>query len=557
MSDAVRFEIARALDEIGKLLRIEGASPWRARAYEKGARAIEALTEDLDRVISGGRLVDVPGIGEALAAQIEEIHRTGTSQQLERLRAELPPGVIELSHVLTPKRIRDLWEALGIESVDQLREAAAEGRIRQVRGFGEKTEQQIARAIERYESRPDRQLLVDVLDEADSLVAFLAAVEGVGPVTLAGSARRWKETVGTLRVLATGPADVLQDAFERYPKLVRTDQANGVVTARLASGLPVELHVLSSAVQGPSLITATGPSAHVARLRELGGGELPAGGDEEDVYRALGLPFIPPELRDDPGVIDRALAGERFEDLLALSDIRGMVHCHTTWSDGRHSVEEMAEEAASLGMRYLTITDHSPTAHYAGGVTPEQLALQWAEIGRVQRAVPIRLLRGTESDILKDGSLDYSDELLRRFEILIASIHSRMRMGPEDMTERLVRAMRQPMFKIWGHGLGRLVQRRDPIECDVPRILDAVAESRAAVEINGDPYRLDLPPEHVREARGRGIRFVVSTDAHSRRGMHNLRFGVAMARRAGVRRREVLNALDTEEFVAAVRPGED
>jgi DNA polymerase (family 10) len=263
---------------------------------------------------------------------------------------------------------------------------------------------------------------------------------------------------------------------------------------------------------------------------------------------------VAPELREDAGEIEAALDGSVPEDLIAVADIAGMTHCHTVYSDGKNSVEEMARGAEAMGMQYLTITDHSPSAHYAGGVTVDRLKRQWDEIARVQQSVKVRLLRGTESDILEDGALDYPDAILEQLDVVIASIHSRMKMDEATMTRRLVTAMRQPLFKIWGHALGRLILRREPFACRVDEVLDAVAESRAAIEINGDPYRLDLAPEHVRRARQRGIRFAISTDAHSTGALHNLRFGVHTARRGWVRRGEVLNALSVDEFMRAVKP---
>jgi DNA polymerase (family 10) len=266
------------------------------------------------------------------------------------------------------------------------------------------------------------------------------------------------------------------------------------------------------------------------------------------------MQFIPPELREDVGEIEAALTGKLPEDLIALEDIQGMVHCHTTYSDGVNSVAEMAQAADAMGMKYLTITDHSPTAFYAGGVKPDRLKQQWDEIDEVQETVKVRLLKGTESDILADGSLDYPDNILEKFDVIVASIHSRYKMNGEQMTKRILKAMRQPVFKIWGHALGRLIERRPPFECDVEKILDAIAESRAAVEINGDPYRLDLEPRWVREARKRKIRFVVSVDAHSTGALNNVRYGVSIARRGWVRKSEVLNTRGVKQFMTAVRP---
>jgi DNA polymerase (family 10) len=275
---------------------------------------------------------------------------------------------------------------------------------------------------------------------------------------------------------------------------------------------------------------------------------------EADIYRHLGLAYVVPEMPEDAGEIEAAAAGTLPGQPLDLGDIRGMVHCHTTHSDGAHSIEEMARGADALGMQYLTITDHSPTASYAGGLTVDRLRRQWDEIARVQESVRVRLLRGTESDILADGSLDYPDAILEQLDVVIASVHHRHRMDAAQMTRRIVTAMRHARFKIWGHALGRRLGERPPFACHMEEILDALAESRAAIEVNGDPHRLDMEPRWIREARTRGIRFVVSTDAHSVAAMGNLRWGVDMARRGWLSPGDVLNTLGLDEFRAAVRP---
>jgi len=292
---------------------------------------------------------------------------------------------------------------------------------------------------------------------------------------------------------------------------------------------------------------------HLERLARERGVRL-EGDSEADIYRTLGLPFIPPELREAEGEIDAARAGALPGDLVTAEDLKGFVHCHTVYSDGQHTVEQMARAADALGMEYMTITDHSPAAAYAGGLSVDRLKAQWEEIARVQERVSVRLLRGTESDILADGSLDYPDAILEQLDVVIASIHRRHRMDAGQMTERLIRTMRLPCFKIWGHALGRLILSRPPVECRVEEVLDAVAAGRAAVEINGDPKRLDLAPHWLKAARERGIRFVVSTDAHSVGELGNVRYGVPMARRGWVRRDEVLNTRSAAEFVQAVAP---
>jgi len=341
--------------------------------------------------------------------------------------------------------------------------------------------------------------------------------------------------------------------------------------ARLPDGLRVELTVTPQAAYATTLHRLTGSESHLDKLDALAearrlalegaglrgnGGRRPvAVKDEADLYRRLGLPLLPPEVREDEGEVEAAVAGDDFADLVTEDDVRGLVHCHTVYSDGKHTVEQMARAAEAMGMQYITITDHSPTAHYAGGLQLDRLKRQWDEIAKAQENVKVRLLRGTESDILADGALDYPDSVLEQLDIVIASIHNRFRMSSEQMTRRVVAAMKHPVFKVWGHAQGRYVLTRPPFECDMDAVLDAVASSRAAVEVNGDPHRLDMVPRWLRAARKRGIRFVISTDAHSTAQLRNVRYGVAMARRGWVRRGEVLNALPADAFRRAVRPG--
>jgi DNA polymerase (family 10) len=308
------------------------------------------------------------------------------------------------------------------------------------------------------------------------------------------------------------------------------------------------------------LFVKTGSQAHIEKVmahaerKKISFARLPR--TEEQVYSRLGMSYIPPELREDQGEIEAALAKKIPEDLVTEADIKGQVHCHTTYSDGIHTLEAMVRGAEEMGMKYITITDHSPTAIYANGLKLDRLKRQWDEIDEVQEKVSIKILRGTESDIVASGDLDYPDSVLEKFDVIVASIHARYKMDAAKMTERITTAMRYPVFKIWGHGLGRLLQRRPPFECDVEKILDVIAESKAAIEINGDPYRLDLEPRWVREARKRKIKFVISTDAHSVKAMNNIKYGVAMARRGWVTRKEVLNTLNTTAFAKAVNPNQ-
>lgn len=557
-----KLAVIRLLHELGMMLKLKGENRFRAKAYEMGARAVEEMREDLGTVIAEDRLTELPGIGPALAHVIIEIWNSGRSTQLEHLRQELPGGVLELSEVpgLSLKKIQALWQALGIDSIATLRQAIDEGKLTSVKGFGVKTQQRLRQGIDRFERRDARVQIASAMDAAEPLSAYLAQHPAAQKVTPAGSLRRFCETVSDIDfVVATSDPDAVIEHLIAYPRVARVvARQPAEVTVRLSDGVYVDLHVVAPRGFAPALLRHTGSFAHLKRLEEIAlekKASLSAPAEEEaEIYARLGLPYIPPELREDRGEIEAARFGSLPDDLITIGDIRGMVHCHTVYSDGKNSIEEMARAAQALGMRYLTITDHSPSAHYAGGVTLDRLKRQWDEIARVQESVDVRILRGTESDILADGALDYPPQILEQLDIIIASIHSRLKMDEETMTRRLVAAMRQPVFKIWGHALGRLILRRDPIACHVEEVLDAVAESRAAIEINGDPHRLDLAPEWVQRARARGIRFVISTDAHSINGFSNLAFGVHTARRGWLRRGEVLNTLGAEEFLRVVRP---
>jgi DNA polymerase (family X) len=563
-------EIAARLKEIGAYLRLVGQDPYRARAYENAGDALDALGPEFEVLVDSERMTEVPGIGASIAGVIGELRRTGSTRKLEELRAEFPPSLLELAQVpgMTITRVRALHAGLGIEGLDDLQQAAAAGKLRELKGFGAKTEQKILEGIERYRNRPARRRLIDARDIALPLAQRLRVVPGVVALEVAGAVRRWKETVGTLRMVASAAEPgralaALIDAAGHARVEGREGEASPAgpqeVRLWLPAGLPLELTVVPPALFASALVRTTGSKAHVDRLAlraARGGQDLAALAvpDEAAVYAALGLPFIPPELREDAGELEAAEAGDDFADLITAGDIRGMTHCHTTHSDGRASVLQMARAGSAMGMGYMTITDHSPTAGYAGGLTVDRLPAQWAEIDAAQAETGLRLLRGTESDILADGRLDYPDDVLARFQVVIASIHNRMGMDEDQMTDRLVRMMRLPQFKIWGHGLGRLILRRDPIACRVEEVLAAAAQSRAAIEINGDPYRLDLPPEWARRARQLGLAFVISTDAHSTSDLENLPYGIAMARRAGIRKREVLNVMAAGDFAAAVAP---
>lgn len=565
--------VAEALRELGRLLEATGEATFRVRAYERAGNSLDALSErDLERRVEEHRLEELPYIGKGLARKIELLYRDGSLPELEALRRKVPRGFRELSRLegLGPKKILVLHQALGIQDLVDLERAIDEEQIRTVKGFTAATEKRLKPQIEAARARRDRFLWLAATREADRLIPRLERA-GAESVTVAGEARRAQEQVDALDlVVRASEPEQVADAFAAMPGLLGpTRPSPSRVVTTSPDGLHVEVRFARPSDHPAALVWETGPAAHCRELaaragarglalsgdglRDAGGRPVPLV-DEADLYARLGLPWIPAELRDDPEAIAQADAGETFDDLVRVADVIGMVHCHSTFSDGRNTIEELARACDAQGVAYLTLTDHSPSASYAGGVTPDALLRQWDEIDRVQEQVRVVLLKGTESDILGDGSLDYPDAVLERLDVVIASVHQRHRLDPPAMTERVIRAMRHPLYKIWGHALGRLIGRRDPIGCDVEAILDAVAESRAAIEINSDPHRLDLPPEWIRRARARGIPFVVSVDAHSVSGLSLVPFGVGIARRAGVRRGEVLNTRPVGEFRAAVRP---
>ncbi|BDG07043.1 DNA polymerase/3'-5' exonuclease PolX [Anaeromyxobacter paludicola] len=570
-----KLGVARALRELSALLQVQGENPFKVRAYETAARSLEDSPDDLAALVRDGRLRELPGVGAAIEKKISELHATGHTPLLDRLHAELPPGILELVEVpeLGPRKIGQLHAELGVDGIAALEAACVAGRVRELRGFGEKTERKILEGIRRLRERPARRMLLpEALSLGERLLAHLRRAPGCLRAELAGSLRRGRETVGDLDLVAAAeaPGPVL-DQLLAWPGVEAVlGRGEAGLSVRLAEGAQVDLRVSPPGGFPALLHHLTGSKAHHVRLRGLardrgltlserglerldGGGALPAG-SEEELYAALGLAFVPPELREDRGEIEAARDGA-LPDLVREEDVRGLVHCHTRFSDGRATLEELARAADALGMEYLTVTDHSPAASYAGGVGLDRLQAQWDEIARVQALVKVRLLRGTESDILEDGALDYPDRILEQLDVVVASVHSRFRQGEDEMTRRLVRAMRLPFFKIWGHALGRLLLEREPFACRMEEVLDAAAESgKAAVEVNGDPKRLEMTPEHLRLARARGLPVVLSVDAHSVAALGHLRWAVATARRGWVTRDAVLNARPLAEFARAVRP---
>ncbi len=556
--------IAALLRELAVYYELDG-DRHRAFAFDRAARAVDGAN-GLARLIDEGRLEELPGVGPSIARVIAELARTGTVGVLERLRERWPPVVIELAQL--PKvgvpKARKIYQALAPANLDAVAELCRAGALCELPGFGKISERKILQAIEDRRSQGARMLLVDAESHAASLAQHLRGDPAVTAVEICGPVRRACEIIDHLAyAVASEHRDAVIERLAGFALITSIDRGasadpHGPVIGYLAGGLRAELHVAPPAHFGWAQVVATGSAEHVAQLsgRAAARGmrlEILESTDEPLVYRALGLPWIPPELRDGSDEIAAALAGDDFRDLITLDDLTTAFHCHTTYSDGKASIAEMARAAAERGFDAITITDHSAAATYASGLDVAQLRAQLAEIDAMA-APDAQILRGTEADILADGSIDVPPELIGALDVVIASVHQRYKLDRDATTARLITAMRQPFFKIWGHALGRMVLRRDPIEVRLDDVLDAVAESRAAIEINGDPHRLDLPPALAREAVRRGIKFVLSCDAHSPRAIDATRFAVAMARRARIRRRDVLNALPPDELIAAIRP---
>lgn len=575
------LEIANYLRETGLLLSAKGENPYKARAYIKGAKAIESLQMDIGGLIKEDRLTDVPGIEQSLATTIKEIYSSGNSKLLHTLKEELPDGVIELSNLpgMSLQRIKLLDSELGIKSLEELEKACKTQIVRTVKGFTARTERALLGAIERYKNRSTSMLLVDAIELADEIQSFLKPASRDAEIMVTGDLRKWYETIDSIQFVASAQnTEKIEARLKKYPLVQKIEEeSSDCIKVLLSSGVTVEIFFAENPIL--KLMETTGIE-HFKHLQKLAKAkhfkltsdtftkevvkEVAKTGrkklaqpiivvTESQVYDALGISLVPPEMREDEGEIEQAKVDD-FSDLIDIDDIKGMTHCHSTYSDGRHSIEQMARAADKLGMKYITMTDHSPTAHYAGGLTIDRLKQQWEEIDKVQEKVSVRILKGTECDILADGDLDYPDEILEKFDVIIASIHNRYRQNEDQMTKRLLRGLKNPLFKIWGHPLGRLVLRRDPIPCDIEKIFDAVQEAKIAIEISGDPYRLDLQPLWIKAARKRGFKFVISTDAHAMSDMLNLTFGIHMARRAGVTKAEVLNAQTYSFFKKTVKP---
>ncbi|GAB4537419.1 MAG: DNA polymerase/3'-5' exonuclease PolX [Anaerolineae bacterium] len=568
-------QVADIFYQIADLSDIKGEDIYRVLAYRKAADSIANLGRDINELWREGKLREIPGVGTAIAEKISELLDTGQMTFYQKLIDEVPLSLVEVLRIpdVGPKKARAMWQQLGLTTVAEVKAAAEAGQLRALPGFGPKTEARILAGIEALARRvKDRVHMGVAFPAARDLVVALARLPQVQRVTYAGSLRRFCPTIGDLDILAATetPAEVMA-AFRELPQVETVLLSGGTKTrVRLLNGLEADLRCLPESRWGTALQYFTGSQAHNVKLRELAlkqGFSLSEYGlaardgrdilcvEEEEVYRTLGLPFIEPELREDRGEIEAALRGE-LPRLLSIHDIRGEVHCHSAWSDGVASIEEMALAAETRGYEYLTISDHSQGLGMTGGLGPERLREQRLEIQAVQDKLRrLRLLQGIEVEIKADGSLDLPDEVLAGLDFVVASVHSGLRQDRDTITARVVRAMRHPHVHAIGHPSGRLLTQREESAVDLDEVLRVAAETSTMVEINAAPERLDLDDAHVRRAAELGVRLLINTDAHRPEDFDNLLFGVATARRGWAGPEHVANTLSLEALLACRKGG--
>ncbi|MGH9678870.1 MAG: DNA polymerase/3'-5' exonuclease PolX [Candidatus Acidiferrales bacterium] len=580
-------EVARVLRETAQLLEIDGAMIGRYRSYERAAQLIDGLPESIEEVARDrNKLLDLPGVGEGLADHIQEILETGDYSLRKKLLKKYPETILQLLDLqsLGPKKVAHLWKTFKAATVEQVEALARGGKLRDLEGFGEKSEENILKAIEVYKKSAGRFLISVGEEEAERIAAHIVEYgKPIEKVTPAGSLRRGRETVGDLDLLVTlargkhsaAAVEAISKHILKFPGIEQTlAHGENKVSFVLKSGLQVDVRILEAEGYGAALLYFTGSKAHNVALRGRANkmgytlneyalatlqGERPVAREsEEEVYAKLDLDYIAPELRENTGEIEAA-AEHRLPHLVELDDIRGDLQMHTTASDGKNSIEEMALAAKELGYEYISLTDHSKAVTVANGLDEKRTLEQIKKIHATNaKHLGIRVLASSEVDILKSGKLDLDDEVLAQLDIVLVSIHSYMNLERAEMTERILAAIENPYTQIIAHPTGRLVLHRDAYAYDMERVLDFAKQHGVVIECNASPERLDLKDTHLRMAKERGVKIVISTDAHSTRGLGAMHFGVQMARRGWLEAKDVINTLSTEKLLAGLRkkPGE-
>jgi DNA polymerase (family 10) len=566
---------AQTLKDVAALLQIKGENRFRVRAFENAAQTIDRLSESIEERLAEQTVEELSGIGSSIAEDLRQIQQTGTCEIRTRLLDELDAGLLEMLDIqgLGPKRIKKIYEEMEITTVEALREAAEGGEIQEISGFGAKTEQNILDEIERLAQKKGRTPLPAADRVARGLQGKLAEMEAVDRVEIAGSLRRGRETIGDVDLLvATDDPEAVVEPFVAYPEVDDVlARGSSKASVRLMDGLQVDLRFVDRAIFGAALHYFTGSKAHHVQLRSrakrqgykiseygvfrLEDDERLASETEEDLFEALDLAYIPPEIREGSGEIEQAAEGN-VPELIDASQVRGDVHMHTTETDGSAEIAEMAEAAKERGLDYIAITDHSEAVRVANGMTPDRLEAHIEAIRRADRELSdFTILAGIEVDILEEGELDMDHDLLAECDWVVGSIHSKFGLEEAAMTDRLLRAIDSGLVSALGHPTGRILGGRDGYSYDFERVVDAAADAGVALEINGSEGRIDLNADLARLARDRGARIVLGSDAHSTRGLDAIGYAVQQARRAGLGAEDVLNTQDAEAFVAGTLPG--
>lgn len=560
------LEIVAVFNQIADLLEIQGANPFRVRAYRRGAIAIQGLSDAIESIAAQGTLRNIAGIGEDLAAKINEYLQTGKMEFHEHLKEEVPPALVKLVDIpsVGPKTAKQIYDQFRVQGIEELEALCKTDKLLSVPGFKQKTIDNILRGIEVYRRRRGNFLLGRTVPIADSICRYLAPY--AEQVSYAGSLRRMKEIVHDIDILAAShkPEETMK-AFLGLPTIDAVlAQGPTKASVRLEDDLQVDLRVIEPSSWGAAMHYFTGSKAHNIRMREraikLGfklneyglfdsNDKQIAGAEEAEIFARLGLPFIPPVLREDLGEMEAAAEG-RLPRLIELEDIRGDLHMHTSWTDGKYTAEEMVLAARKRGYRYIAITDHSKSLGVAGGLSDEDLVRHSAEVRALDaKYSDIRVLAGTEADIRQDGSIDYADELLGQLDFVVASLHSGFKQDRTTLTERVVRAMRNPHVRVIGHPTGRLLGDRDPYDLDFDEVMKEAVRTRTCLEVNSNFHRLDLNDIHCRKARDMGVHVIISTDSHNYEDLLNLPYGVATAQRGWIEKDRVINSWPVEEML--------
>jgi len=568
-------EVARLLREMGELLELQGESGFKVIAYQRAARSVESLKEDLEEVYRRGKLESIPGVGKAIASKISEFLETGKIEAHDRLFRETPPGMAELLSIsgLGPKTVSMLHQKLGVSSVEELEQAARAHQVRRLPRMGPTSEKNILRAIERWKKRSDRIPLGVAQPLAEEILGHLKKVEGIGNLTLAGSLRRGRETVGDIDILATStePAAAIR-AFVEIPAVEEVLMKGPTKASVIVDEtVQVDLRIVEPRSFGTVVQYFTGSKEHNVKLRQVAlskgyslseysltrvaNGEELFFDREEDLYRHLGMDWIPPEIREDEGEVEAALAGS-LPKLVEVTDIKGDLHVHSDWSDGRHSIEDMVATAKKLGYEYMAMCDHSPGLGIANGLAEDRLKKKMELIRSLNDSIEgFSIMVGTEVDIRADGKLDYPDEILEQCDVVVASVHSAYNQREREMTNRIISAMESEEVDVIGHPTGRKIGEREAYEVDMERVLEAAARTNTAMEINAHPSRLDLNGRWARRAKELGVKLAINTDAHSTCGLMAIEYGVKTARRGWLEKKDVLNALGFADLMKHLKRG--